>query len=76
MDPVTRLCAYALCFSSIILFASAIIKGWNILDKFDKNRYAKRIEASREAFARSVERAGRSLQRGGEFSPRRKKRNQ
>lgn len=63
MDPVTRFCAYVLCFSSLILFASAIIKGWNILDKFNKNRYAKKIKASREAFARSVERAGRALQR-------------
>ena len=63
MDPVTRFCAYVLCFNSIILFASAIIKGWNILDKFDKNRYTKRIEASREDFALSVAKAGKRLQR-------------
>ena len=61
MDALTRLCAYVLCFGSIIYIAYLVVWLWDKLDRYDKKKYRRIIESRRQAFARDCERVGKAL---------------
>lgn len=63
MDPITRLCAFILCFGIYLSFSYFLYWICETWDKYSKRKTQRKIKTRRDAFARSVERAGRALRR-------------
>ena len=61
MDPITRLCAFMLCFSAYILFAYFLYWICETWDKYSKRKSRRKVNQRQQAFARDCERVGRAL---------------